>query len=710
MPLRDLVHVQPVYILPRDSFVTGVLIPSLRESNDFRAMVGFFSSAALRDLAPGLAYFLQRPTARFRLIISPFLTEDDQKAVREGVRQPPDVLEEALRAVLGEAKLSERALVQHTLKCLAYLISAGRLEIKVGLVRDGLFHPKVWIFADPESELVAHGSSNMTDRGLTRNVEHITIAKSWADSSQAEIVKVFVDEFNTLWLGEREDVLTMPISDAIKNDLLMGYGEEPTPTPNDFLVAWRRDAEAGLEDVPPPILDPPSKPLFRIPEWLNYESGDFAHQSRAVRAWMDANGIGILEMATGSGKTATALICAHQIYERAAPLLLVIAAPFLPLIEQWDAEAQLFGLTPIVPGRQPGRAAKTEAVSRALRRLESGATDIEVLIATHDLLCDPEFQANLERFNGTSMLVGDEVHNLGREGFIANQPLFFTHRLGLSATPERQYDEVGTAVINNYFGHTVFRFTLAEAIGVCLVPYDYFVHPVELTQDEVDKWIDITNQLRRSGWMTPEDGDMSERVKMLLIRRRAVLETAAAKIDALRTQLESIGQKNLRHTLIYATDKEPEQLRLVNQLLSQLGVLFHQVTSQETAKGRVATNILRSFAEAQLQVLTAKRVLDEGVDIPAVGTAFILASTTVERQWVQRRGRVLRKAPGKDHARIHDFLVVPPISDTSDDADTRRILKQELERVSEFARLARNAGSPGGALDVVQPLYGRFFA
>lgn len=673
-------------------------------------MVGFFSSAAFRDLAPGLAYFLQRPAPQFRLLISPYLTEEDQRALEQSVTETPEFLENRLLELLGEVTLTERALVRHTLECLAYLIAADRLHIKITIIRGGLFHPKVWMFRDGSDSLVCHGSSNMTDRGLRTNMEHVTIARSWLDSTQSSVVRVFEEEFEALWAGDRDYALTIDIPEAVKEHVLLDYAPGAAPTSEDFWAAWKKDADCGLESPPPAVAASSfeaSKPRFRIPPHLNFESGDFAHQGKAVRAWVAAGYNGILEMATGSGKTVASLICAYRLFEGSPPLLVVVAAPFLPLVEQWAHEVAVFGLAPVRPGTS-----KTKFVSvEAVRRLKIGLTNVEAIIVTHDVLCDPAFQTVLQRFSGTSLLIADEVHNLGRESFIANQPAAFTHRLGLSATPERQYDAEGSAVVSAFFGGVVFRFTLAEAIGVCLVPYDYYVHPVQLTAEEVERWMEFTRQLKRLGWTLRSEGPTNDHIRLLLIRRREILENAARKIDTLKALLLNAGTHKLRHTLIYATDKAPQQLQQVNGLLTELGILFHQVTAEETARGQLAQSILRSFSEGRLQVLTAKRVLDEGVDIPQVSQAYILASTTVERQWVQRRGRVLRKhtAGGKTSATIHDFFVVPPDDALRDDADTRKIVKQELERVSEFARLARNAADPGGALALVQPMYVKAF-
>ena len=286
--------------------------------------------------------------------------------------------------------------------------------------------------------------------------------------------------------------------------------------------------------------------------------------------------------------------------------------------------------------------------------------------------------------------------------FISDPPEFFEHRLGLSATPIRQYDEEGTEALFGFFGPVIFRFTLEEAIGHCLVEYDYYVHPVYLTQSEMDEWFDLTGKIKQNAWRS-EDGKPDEHLSKLLRDRRALLETASGKIAMLRALLVEEDAGTLRHTLVYTSDKGPDQLDNVNRLLRYRNILFHQLTAAETASRDETKRILRSFQDGEIQVLTAKRVLDEGVNIPQICKAFILASTTVERQWVQRRGRLLRtcSAIGKTHSIIHDLLALPPGMEDGLDPDARGLVRSELRRAQEFARLARNAGRPDGPLATI---------
>jgi superfamily II DNA or RNA helicase len=423
-----------------------------------------------------------------------------------------------------------------------------------------------------------------------------------------------------------------------------------------------------------------------------------------VEAWQEAGFRGILEMATGSGKTLTAMIGAHRLHTEVGPLLIVVAAPYKVLVQQWCSEIEDFGIRPLDLTAANGPAGREREIASARRRLRMGVSPAEALVVTNATLNTPEFQRQIARYDGPKLLIGDECHNLGSEGFLENAPDFFEHRLGLSATPIRQYDAEGTDRLFGFFGEPCFSFTLEDAIGRCLTEYDYHVRFVELTADEMEGWRELTAQINALAWKI-EAGVEDEGLDRLLLKRRKVLETASAKVAALAELLDQEDLRKLRYTLVYATDKDPSQLDKVNQLLSDRNLLFHQLTAEETGDKAKTRMILDRFQRGELQVLTAKRVLDEGVNVPQIMRAFVLASTTVKRQWVQRRGRLLRtcKAIGKDHAVIHDLVALPPLGESSAlDSDSKKIARSELDRVWEFARLSRNGAAPGGPFEAVE--------
>jgi superfamily II DNA or RNA helicase len=713
LALREIATLQPLYTVPGDDLVGEVLIPAMSAASSLRCMAGFFSSAAFRHVAPGIATFINATEGVFRLLISPALDDADREAIRTALVRPEDALRRAAEILLEGARLSESALEQHTLDCLSYLLAAGRLEIRFILMADGgMFHPKVWVFHDGRDLLVAHGSSNITPAGLLSNFEAVSVERSWAGEEAMTRTVRFRDLFERLWSGNEPDTLTLDLSAGL--NLARRVPSTP-PTIEDFWRAWHADAAGGLAPPLPsgrlvstPTPDDASHEALRIPRGLAWESGPFAHQGRAVRAWEEAAGRGLLSMATGSGKTVTALICAARLQDRSdQPLLVVIAAPYRPLVEQWREEAGLFGVSPLGSGHLSS-ADRNSVISEAVRRLDRQVSSVEVAVVTHDYLLSDGFSEVLNSIPTSvrTLLIADEVHNLGRPRFLARPPEQFQYRIGLSATPVLQYNEAGTQAIADFFGDAVFEFGLAEAIGVCLVPYNYFLHPVPFAAHEMAQWDELTEKLVRAGFVGHDeglDGNLSPQALVLLVKRRAVLEAAAAKVDMLRELLEDEGIDKVRHTLVYCSDKRPEQLHAVNRELLDLGLFVRQLTAAETAdRGRTA-DILQDFGRGDYQVITCKRVLDEGVDLPQVRQAFLLASSTVRRQWVQRRGRILRRcdAIGKTIADLHDFLVVP---DDLNSSGGRAIITQELDRARAFAELAANSGSPDGPFATIGSL------
>ena len=573
-------------------------------------------------------------------------------------------------------------------------------------MRDALFHPKVWLFKNDTAWAALHGSANMTGQGLRGNREQLSLARSWRGAEAQETCSELSLEFESLWSGGDADCLTLGLSDAIEGRIVREFKGEKQPTEEDFSQLWRR--AHGLPDEPVDIdelMSAEEDRSFHIPEWLEYRTGDYAHQGKAIDAWAAQHHRGILEMCTGAGKTLTALAGAKLLHDEVGPLLIVVAAPYNVLVSQWCNEISLFGLRPVNMSEAGGRAGRSRELSAARRRLRKGISDSEAVVVSNDTLCTPEFQAQLERFPGPKLLIADECHNLGAANFIANPPAFFDYRLGLSATPVRQYDDEGTDQLFSFFGEPCFSYTLEEAIGTCLTPYDYHVTFVELDEDEMAEWRVISDKIAQLAWKI-DAGQKDEYLDSLFLQRRRILETAASKLAALDDLLEEIGPRNLEYTLIYATDKDPEQLQDVNALLNAKGVFFHQLTADETANPKKSRAILDKFQSGDLQVLTAKRVLDEGVNVPQIMRAYILASTTVRRQWVQRRGRLLRtcKAIGKEAAVIHDLVALPPGTESGKlvDKDAKKIVNSELDRVWEFARLSRNGAETGGPFEAVE--------
>ena len=266
-------------------------------------MMGFFSSQGLRSLAPGLATFINQTEGTIRLVMSPIVQKKDGEALEEVV---------SFRGAIGRKSfwktfiLTEDLIEQHTLKCLAWLIKANRLEIKIAIMKGALFHPKVWLFRDSEGEiLAAHGSSNMTLSALQKNFEQIAVSKSWSSSEQRYTTEKLREQFLNVWSNSLVNCTVLSLPEAVKQRLLKSYESDQPPTEEE-LQGFYSDEIEGISKFTE--IYEVNRDKFRVPLYLEYQSGPFAHQGEAVQAWCDAGHNGVLEMATGSGKTITSMI------------------------------------------------------------------------------------------------------------------------------------------------------------------------------------------------------------------------------------------------------------------------------------------------------------------------------------------------------------------------------------------------------------------
>lgn len=702
LSLRDILDpLKPKWYLPRDPLADEVLNPALASSERFDCMSGYFSASVLKELAHGLAAYLINTDQPFRLLVSAEISIEDQESLKNGLMINENAKTIVENAFQSEASLAS-ALVTHTKSCLSYLVYKNRLEIRVVLMKEGIFHPKQWFFFQGSDIAIINGSANATGAGLGRNVEQLYLQRSWKGVDEKVSCMSDIEFFNDYWNGLMPDSITVDLPTAVAQDLLAKYRSALPPTLDAYKKALLDERVRELESILP-VRD------FEIPEWLNWNDGPFRHQGEAIRAWESNGHQGIMSMATGAGKTFTSLVAAHRLVKLKEKLLIVIAVPTRPLLRQWEEDVLQFGLIPYVADSGTSQD-HLRILDGKIHSLELGRSKTECVIITLNLLKTPEIVELFSNHGKFILLIADEMHNLGVEKFTENPPKV-DFKLGLSATPERQYDDEGTKALFHYFGNVIYEFLLDDAIGVCLVPYDYHIHGIELSEIELEKFIELTEKIGRLLGIAGGEPSVADesRIQRLREQRRLVLESANGKLIELEKSLLKIGPTNIHHTLIYCTDKNPQQLLDVNEILTKLKIRFHQITDLESGDKKKVKSTLTEFKNGTLQVITAKRILDEGFNIPEISTAFILASTTVERQWTQRRGRVLRLCPeiGKDHAVIHDFVAIPPDS-AQGDPEAKMIVEAELKRVEEFSRLCRNKAERNGPFGFIQELQLKF--
>ena len=388
------------------------------------------------------------------------------------------------------------------------------------------------------------------------------------------------------------------------------------------------------------------------------------------------------------------------LFEREKRLAVVIAVPYQHLVDQWHQEARAFGYRSILAYRS--KRLWLNALTTGIMDYNAGYRPFISVITTHTTFITPEFQETIGQLNRPTLFIADEAHHLGAEQSRQNYPQEIPYRLALSATPDRWFDDIGTQNLRDYFGETVFSFPLEKAIGICLTPYYYYPHLVPLTDVELDQYEELTVRIARL--MGREDESGQKALKMLLIRRSELLNRAQNKPAILSDLIDQ--QTDVHHTLFYCA---PGQIDEVLQLLGfEKGLILQRFTAEEDTNERKKR--LEDFEKGELQGLVAMKCLDEGVDVPSTRTAFLLASSSNPREFIQRRGRILRKAPGKDFSIVYDLVAVPPTawSDTSSSASfdvERRLIRKELQRFREFANPSQNKQQ---ALDVVWEIAKRY--
>ena len=698
MSLNQL-QLQLSYRTGRGDMVKGLFVPCLEQSILYRRAAGYFTSFGLGLAARGVASLASRK-GTMRLVASPHLEPDDVEALRNAAERPAEVLRRITSRSLTEI---EDALLKDRLNALAWLAASGSLEIRLALRLDedgriarGIFHEKTGIFTDEEENHVAFsGSSNETAGGLVENFESVDVFRSWIDPDRRVSQKIA--DFDALWENTTPGLEIIEFTEAGCD--LLEYFRDPSRPPPGFFLSSVGDGPRNEQFGPPPGFD------------LRLYQGD------AIRAWSRAGGKGILAMATGSGKTLTALYLASKVAAKNSPLVLIVVCPFINLCNQWIREMATFGLRPIAcfEGRQRWEALLEEGY----QRLTAGLSTVHAIVTTNATFQSDIFQSRIRARVGTfhHLLIADECHNLGAESIQKALPDEIKLRLGLSATPERHHDPIGTQAIVDYFGGTVFEFPLARAIADGrLCTYRYHPHLVTLTDQEIEEYAEITAKLGRMIGGKEKDSEIGQAAMRLLIRRARLLGSAQNKLEVLDQVIASLPERP-KKALFYCgdgrttdtiADEEVRQIQAVSRLLGEKhGLKVRNFTFRESTEER--EEILRDLASGFLDGVVAIRCLDEGIDVPDLRMGFLLASSTNPRQFVQRRGRLLRHAPGKKRAIIHDFIIQPPDFGGTLDDDAfnleRNFFQRELKRITEFCQTAENGPEAMHALRELRVTY-----
>ena len=510
--------------------------------------------------------------------------------------------------------------------------------------------------------------------------------------------------FDKSWENDTPHLIHIPI-DEVKTYISENFHKESLKQLLDNSIDLREDKTINdfCKPLSQRVLDKielkEQEPRFPFPEEREI-------QKEAYNAWLCNGKNGVFAMATGSGKTVTALNCLRKQYKENGFYKAIIVVPTQALAVQWKQEAESFNFQNIVSTYADKDWENT--LSRYTTRSLLDQTKSIIIITTYATFNRKDIQIFLDKTKGieTFVYIADEAHNIGSTSSLKHLPKAIKWRIGLSATPERVYDELGSEKLYEFFNSRppeyTFRYTMKQAIdSEVLCHYDYFPIFVELTSSEMEEYEKVSSQLRK--FIDSDTGKYKPEAEKLLLKRKRIIHKAENKKEAILNLLENLKQRRkLDYTFVFVPegyepdyserdyyDIDQEDVHIIDeyaQMFKNQGYSYHKYISGLND----APNILKSFANGDIQILLSMKCLDEGVDIPRAEHAIFCSSTGNPRQFVQRRGRVLRKSKDKEKAKIWDLIVTPPNVVEDAEGIERNMFISEVKRIVNFAALADN--------------------
>lgn len=658
---RDL-NIGLVYETSTSDISDKLIIPLLSNSKLYRRGVGYFSASWIQLVSNGLINLVDN-NGKIQLITSPKMTDEEWNAIRKGTMAQRDEMLKSLieKTINDDFNVSDR---KEALNLFSWLIADEIIELKIAICKknNGDYHDKLAIFEDNNNNVVVlHGSLN-DSLHATFNGEGVTVFRSWV-KGQDEYICEHVKRFDEMWNQENSFYEVFDAPEAVK------YVFEK------YAHSYER----------------PYKNLS-IKNKKEIEKRDY--QIEAIEKLKQNNWHGLFSMATGTGKTITSLLALKDIYAEAGRCFAVIYAPLQHLVEQWSKEFEnVFGFEPLLCYNS--KSTWTDRLNRLIRNYNHNInnTKFVAVITTYATGSMDEFTSLISKVNSNLCMIADECHNIGASCNKNSMLDKFKYRIGLSATPERWLDPEGTSLIMNFFDKVVYEYSLKKAINNNkLVKYYYYPKIVSLGYEEYLKYSELTKKIAKLSMFINEESTPEEKnsFNRLCQERAKILVLADSKKEyTLNLLKEKIDNVDRNHILVYCGEKQIEQMTFP---INKLGYRTHRFDSTISIKER--GQILKEFDIGNIEVLVAIRCLDEGVDVPSTKTAYFMGSSSNPKQFIQRRGRILRKCEGKDCAVIYDMVVMPDKSisnsfENGSEIDYHIVIK-ELPRVLEFASCCIN--------------------
>ena len=659
----------PIYDSAECSIVNDLLIPSLSNSVEYWRGVGYFASGWLAQTAVGIEKLAEKG-GKIRFVVSPLVDKNDLNAFNLARQAKQNTfLLDSLRKNLNEIATN---LQSNTLNTFAWLLADDIIEFKFAIPRygtEGDYHDKVGVCVDENNDFLAfHGSFNDTYKG-TLNGEAFSVFQSWLPG-QDDFAQRHFKRLQDLWHNGNAQFDVFPFDDAIKHNFIsLRNAERPYRR-----TTFSNRVSVSIEDSSQPHIPYNLKP----------------YQREAICAWKDNNCRGIFEMATGTGKTITSTSAAVELFQEQGELFLVIVVPFTHLLEQWKINCKRFGINSV---ECYGENSKWRyELKNLIMQFKLGSEKFPCVLVVQNTACSEDFLNLLSKVPSQKfMMIADETHYLGSRHL--QKALFpaARFRLGLSATPDRWMDDEGSAILYDYYEKTVYSISLDQAIaGGFLTRYCYHPILVPLTEEETQEYEYLTGEIGRLYAQIKHkkgSSDLEEKIERLKLKRAKIISQAENKtaeyLKLLSTLQANSPDKKIHDLLVFCA---PGTHRDILKVTAARGIKSHEFVHEVDTQSR--QEVLDAFAAGDIEAIISIKCMDEGVDVPSTKTAIFLASTTNPKEFIQRRGRVLRKSDGKEFAEIYDFIVIPP--ENSDKNTARSILRRELPRFAEFAGSAED--------------------
>lgn len=672
-----------------DDILWDFYVPVLSMANSYDRIAGFFSSSSLALAARGMEDFINN-NGKMRLVTCPILGADDIDEIKKAISS---VDEKIYDNFVSDYSQIETEFQKDHVKALGWMLANNRLEIKVAVIKkdgrictkeeidaSGIMHQKVGVFYDQSGNVISFsGSNNESASGWANNTEEFKVFCSWKGGN--DYIHEDQKKFDSFWDDDRVEADVIDLPEAVEQ-LLVRESEHFSPSQLNIKKYYPKEKEEKKE---------PLKLFF--------------YQEEAVDKWEINDRQLLLQMATGCGKTRTAIGCMQRAIKDTEKLLVVIACPQVTLSSQWKTDIEKLDVDVKNSIELNGGVPKWDAkLKKELLKLSTGRFNNLIIYTTHQVCSSKKF---IDIMNATSskitrFLIGDEVHGLGaaktKNGLLSS----YSYRLGLSATPQRWFDDEGSKLIEDYFGNESYEFTIADALKnhnpltgkPFLVNFEYYPCFINLTDDELEDYKTITKKIvRLSGSKSKEDKEIAR--QMLLFKRANIEKNAEEKYDALEQLLDQID--NIQDTIIFVSDGQIDRVMKIlgSRNITATRFTQEQGTTKQEKYGGISEreHIIKLFKEGKYKVLVAIKCLDEGIDIPSAKRGIVMASSTNPREYVQRIGRVIRQAPGKNRAYLYDMIIKPDTSGFSDSEFAtieKKVFRKEMDRVVELAQNSIN--------------------